>query len=225
MGHFNGGMLVEHKTETPCSLADFFLFQKLSAKEQQTIAAQLPPARQYRRGEAVYRSEDYQHAVGLILRGSVTVTGCTGGKHALLMNRLGKGDAFGVAALFGNEGDTYVTEITAQSDTDILFLSQDCMSELFIRFPVLAENYIRFLSDRIRFLNRKIAALTDGNATSRLYQYLLTHRTEQGELQLPDSMAALARTLNMGRSSLYRSLDALVNEGILEKHDTHYTMI
>lgn len=46
--------------------------------------------------------------------------------------------------------------------TKLLFISQARMSDYIARYPVVAENYIRFLSDRIRFLNRKIANFTNG---------------------------------------------------------------
>lgn len=69
------------------------------------------------------------------------------------MNRLGAGQIFGAAALFG-ETDAYVTEIEALRATRLLFISQARMSDYIARYPVVAENYIRFLSDRIRFLNR-----------------------------------------------------------------------
>ena len=76
----------------------------------------------------------------------------------------------------------------------------------------VAENYIRFLTDRIRFLNRKITALTDGQSDDRLRRYLLEHGSETGEVELPGSMKELAQMLHMGRSSLYRSLDVLLAE-------------
>ncbi len=79
--------------------------------------------------------------------------------------------------------------------------------------PRVGENYVTFLSDRIRFLNRRLSTLTAGQTDGKLWRYLLAHRGEDGVVSLPGGMTGLAETLNMGRSSLYRSLDALTAAG------------
>lgn len=200
-------------------LTAFALFAGMGAEELAQIAEVLEPPKQYAKGDSIYGSEAFQRAIGLIVSGSVTVQ-----KQELMMNRLGAGDMFGVAALF-DESATYVTQITAEEDTRVIFLPQETVCALLPRFPLLAENYIRFLSGRIRFLNRKLAVLTVGSAEHRLYQYLLAHADKHGVLQLPPSMVELAHTLNIGRSSLYRSLDALQSAGVLAREGRGYRLV
>ena len=200
-------------------LSQFALFAGLTADELAGIAAACEPAATYAKGEVIYRSEAFRHAIGLIVAGSVTVQ-----RQALMMNRLHAGDMFGAAAVF-DESDTYVTKITAEEPTQVIFLSQETLSALLLRYPKMAENYIRFLSGRIRFLNRKLAVLTTGSAENRLYQYLLAHTDESGNVTLPRSMVELAHTLNIGRSSLYRSLDALLEAGVLEREGRCYRLV
>ncbi len=199
-------------------LATFPLFRDLSDDELQQIDALLDAPIAYHRHEPVYTTHAFRRAVGLIVRGSVVVrsTGDT------VINHLRAGDLFGVAALFDKEDDAYVTTITADSDTVIRFIPQETMSRLFAEFPTLAEAYIRFLSGRVRFLNRKLSTLTVGNAENRLYHHLLSLQDEQGIIRLSCTMTELANTLNMGRSSLYRSLDTLLREGLLTKEGSTY---
>ncbi len=199
-------------------LSRFTLFAGLSEQQLNDILAACEPASTYTKGEMIYRGDTFRRAVGLILSGSVAVH-----KRSLMMNRLRAGDMFGAAALF-DDSATYVTEITAEENTQVLFLSQDTISALLVSCPPLAENYIRFLSGRIRFLNRKLAVLTTGSAENRVYQYLLAHADEHGTVQLPPSMVELAHTLNIGRSSLYRSLDALLDAGVLERTGRTYRL-
>lgn len=200
-------------------LARFSLFAGLNEDELAKIAGMLEAPAHYAKGAVIYRSDAFRRAIGLIVSGQVTVQ-----KQTLMMNRLGPGDMFGAAALFDAPG-TYVTQITAEENTRILFLPQDVMSSLLLCYPVLVENYIRFLSGRIRFLNRKLAVLTTGNAENRLYEYLLAHSDEQGAVQLPPSMVELAHTLNIGRSSLYRSLGTLLDAGVLVRERRSYRLI
>ncbi len=200
-------------------LARFSLFIGLKDDELAQIAELLETPAHYAKGAVIYRSDAFRRAIGLIVFGKVTVQ-----KQTLMMNRLGPGDMFGAAALF-DAPETYVTQITAEESTQVIFLPQDVMSSLLLRYPVLAENYIRFLSERIRFLNRKLAVLTTGSAENRLYQYLLAHSDGQGAVQMPPSMVELAHTLNIGRSSLYRSLDALLDAGVLAREGRSYRLI
>lgn len=44
----------------------------------------------------------------------------------------------------------------------------------------IAENYIRFLSGRIRFLNERIAGFTEDSAERRVADYFFQHRREDG---------------------------------------------
>ena len=84
----------------------------------------------------------------------------------------------------------------------------------------VAENYIRFLSDRIRFLNNKIGGLLiSGAGTTFRYWLMNKARTADGKLyvDVDVSMSALAEMLNMGRASLYRSIDDLEREGLIKK--------
>lgn len=205
-------------------LTMFPLFAGMNKEQLHTIANELDAPFTFNRGDSIYRSDTFRRAIGLIVSGSVTVHTPEDGNHSLMMNRLGAGCMFGVAALY-DSSDTYVTHIVAEEKTSILFLSQETVSSLLVKFPLLAENYIRFLSGRIRFLNRKLAVVTTGGAEHRLYQYLLTHQDERGTVTLPPSMVELAHTLNIGRSSLYRALDALLDAGVLEREDRQYRLI
>lgn len=198
---------------TAQQLGSFKLFADISQTDKERIAAECALPKVYQKGEVVYTSSSFQNAVGLILDGTVVVTATDG---STVMNRLSAGNMFGVAALFGAE-EKYVTTITAKTTATVVFIPQQQMSGWLSRYPVIAHNYICFLSDKIRFLNHKLSVLTAGSAEGRLYQYLLTQRKEDGSVTLPRSMVELAGVLNMGRSSLYRAKDALLVAGFLRK--------
>ena len=81
------------------------------------------------------------------------------------------------------------------SDCTVLFLPQETLTAFMKRDFRVAENYIRFLSDRLRFLNRRIAGFTGGAADRRLARYLLEHCGGDGAVSLPGSMVELAAAL------------------------------
>ncbi len=175
--------------------------------------------RTFNKGAVIYSSEHAERALGLVLEGRVRVY-----HGRVVMNELQPGDVFGAAALFGGE-ETYHSTVTAHTACRILFLSQATVAQWMAAAPRIGENYIRFLSGRIRFLNRRLATLTAGQTDGKLWRYLLAHRDENGVVHLDGGMTALAKSLDMGRSSLYRCLDALVASGKIRRRGKEIDII
>lgn len=197
-------------------LKECFLFQNFTEKEIKKFLEQAGQPHCLKKGEAVYASTDFQKALALVLQGELRVT-CQAGnqKHAIL-NLLQKGDVCGATALYGG-GETFVTDVTVTKDAIVLFISQEYLSRCFQETPKMAENYIRFLTDRIRFLNGKISTYTGGQSEDRLYRFLSEHCGENGLVSFEGSASDLARILDIGRSSLYRSLELLETTGKIRR--------
>ncbi len=142
----------------------------------------------------------------------------------LLLRILRSGDTFGVAHLFGQS--TMMSRVTAQKPTVALCISADTMRHALTVDNALAVRYIEFLSDRIRFLNQRIATLTAGTAERRLAAWLdavIPETTNQMILPLP--MNRLADTLAVGRASLYRAFDELTLAGYIKRTNKTITLI
>ncbi len=163
------------------------------------------------KGAVIYSADHADRALALVLKGTVRVT-----HGRVVMNNLHAGDSFGAAALFGGD-EPYPSTVTAHTACRVLFLPQQTVSRWMSVNPRIAENYIRFLSGRIRFLNRRLATLTAGQTDGKLWQYLLAHRDAQDIVQPDGGLSALAKSLDMSRSSLYRSLDVLVADGKIRR--------
>lgn len=207
------------------SLSAFFLFKGLDETALETIDRELAQPISYTKGERIYDPQEFRKSLGLVLCGTVLVQAPGEQDRPLIINRITAGNAFGAAALFDSQVSDYVTTLTAFDKVSVRYITQEQMSRLFLLFPRTAQNYIEFLSGRVRFLNRKITALTNGSSVNRLYQFCLSRQQEDGTVLLPASMTELARILNMGRSSLYRSLDVLLEQHILEKNGKQYTIL
>ena len=158
--------------------------------------------------------------VGLVLSGKATVHTTDPSRRALI-RILSKGDIFGLAGIFSDEPE--MSKIYANGECRCVFLSRESMLHLLEKSDVFRQNYIGFLSNRIRFLNRKIAYLTAGSAERRLALYLLSFETH--EVELSDSIRSLSDLLNLGRASLYRAFDKLCEDGYLLKEGKKITIL
>lgn len=191
-------------------LSRCFLFADLPAEELPMVTADLA-AERYPAGAVIYSRRSFRRAMGVVLSGRLAAVK---GKE-LLLNTLGPGDCFGVAALFCPAED-YVTTVRAKEAATLVFLDHDWLVGLFQRYPQTAVAYIAFLSQRIRFLNRKIDSFTAPTAQEAVFRHLL-EIAQDGRAQVSGGYSQLARTLNVGRASLYRALDALEEEGRIRR--------
>lgn len=191
-------------------LSRCFLFADIPAEELPELFADLS-AERYPSGAVIYSRTQFRKAMGVVLSGRLAAVK---GKD-LLLNTLGPGSCFGAAALFCPAED-YVSTVKAKEPSTLVFLSDQWLIELFRRHPQAAVAYIAFLSQRIRFLNRKIDTFTAPTAQEVLYRHLL-ETAQDGKVEVGGGYSQLARTLNIGRASLYRALDALQEEGHIRR--------
>jgi CRP-like cAMP-binding protein len=91
---------------------------------------------------------------------------------------------------------------------------------LFDVSSVFAVNYIKFLSDRVAFLNRRIDSFTAPDAEKSLARFICLNATSESEYQHEvgvKNYSEVAQRLNIGRASLYRAFEALEDEGLISK--------
>ena len=171
---------------------------------------------EYEKNEVVYDKTNFYRSLGIVLEGRLRVTKENADKRPIVMSTLQRGAMFGAAALFNSEPE-YATKITAIERSRVLFLPQRLIKRMIEREPDIAENYIRYLSERILFLNRKIYFLTAGTAEQRLAGFLLDNLAVGEFSEMPMTMHRLADALNMSRASLYRAFDELTASGAVSK--------
>lgn len=173
-------------------------------------------AAEYEKNEVVYDKTNFYRSLGIVLEGRLRVTKENADKRPIVMSTLQRGAMFGAAALFNSEPE-YATKVTAIERSRVLFLPQRLIKRMIEREPDIAENYIRYLSERILFLNRKIYFLTAGTAEQRLAGFLLDNLAVGEFSEMPMTMHRLADALNMSRASLYRAFDELTASGAVSK--------
>lgn len=196
------------------NVENFFLFKNLTQNEKSIIISELPDTESFKKGDIIYSAERYPNALGIILKGEAFAV-TNNGSH-LFMKGFKAGTAFGAAAVFGNKNE-FVSTITAKTDIEMLFLTEDKLKKIFLEFPQTSLNYIEFLSEKIRFLNKKVGLLSSGSAEDTVLNYLTSAADSGGNAVLPSNMTLLSKTIGISRASLYRCLDSLENQGLILK--------
>lgn len=198
-----------------------FLFDGLNPEEIDEIIPSLPPAVKFNKGELIYSSQSFTRAIALVISGAAKAE--TNNAHRVVMKRFLPGMCFGAAAVFG--GEAYVSRITAETETEVQFITEDILISLFEKYPKTAINYIAFLSDKIRFLNNKLSVLSCPSAESAVLKYLVSAADKDGYAVIPENMTMLSKMLGLGRASLYRSLDSLEKNGHIIRENNKIKVI
>lgn len=180
--------------------------------------------KRFQAGDAVW---DGQHlAIGIMLQGIAKIIKHSADNHDVIMHRILPPQMFGAAQVF--RGGRELSRVVAEQDCSVLFIGRDIVEKAVKEDFTVGLNYIAFLSERIYFLNRKIEGFTGYSARSRLSMYLLDHAQMKDGVyivQLHHSLKELADVINVGRASLYRAMDTLVEEGIITRDRRRITIL
>ncbi len=195
-----GEKTVEMQNDILSVLRETRVFRNMSRETEEMLLAL--EIKSVSAGDAVTASEI---SLGVLLSGKAAIYGRDSGKRVLL-NRIEKGDIFDAATVFFSEKGM-VSSVVAKTKCRVLFIERSVLEKIIESDARVAHDYIIFLSDKICFLNRKIIAFTAKNADASLASFLLNNVNETDVLSV--NMSRLAATLDIGRTTLYRAVDAL----------------
>ena len=102
---------------------------------------------------------------------------------------------------------------------------EEILKYIFEKYPKTSLNYITFLTEKVRFLNKKLNLLSCQSAEETVYSYLSNISDSEGDAKIPVSMTLLSKMLGLGRATLYRCFDALEKEGKITRENNSIKVI
>lgn len=200
-------------TEKDWDFSSTPLFRDLTEEQIAPLIIHRGSFLDFKKGEKL---TGYQRCLGILLQGTLLVENGSGTP----LNQLKAGSLFGVSTVF-TEHQSHVTDIYAKEACRIFLLTQQELAEIFLENFRVNENYLSFLTDRIRFLNWKIDLFSATTAEQKLLCYLRHQKRQEleGDFVTVEPMTQLANLLGMGRASLYRAIEALEQSGKLSRID------
>ena len=170
--------------------------------------------RAFEKGEIAFSEDSNSKCVGFVICGEFIVEKHRASDECITLNKLTKCGSFGIISVLSPDSE-YPTRIRASSKGEILFIKGEDMLRIIKKYPTVAMNVIRFLANRITFLNKKIDTFSGKNTLKKLASYLYNKYSEFGTA-FTVSRTSLASEIGVGRASLYRDLDFLESEGIIK---------
>ena len=168
----------------------------------------------YAAGGGIRTREVPVNALGIVLFGCAEVFkyGATG---RMPMSVLLPGDLFGAAALFSGAAD-YVASIEAEKSTWILSITEEALLAMMRAEDRVMQNYLRYLTSRIRFLSGRIDTFAEWDTEERLMR-AFRRDAECGVFRVRGSMTSLAESISVSRATLYRAMNELEKRGWIRR--------
>ncbi len=195
--------------------AHLFLFYGIGDEELKKILDDTnTEIRTFSRSEIIYSPSEYEKKIGFVISGRCEVRRIKPDGGTVVLNILDRFDSFGILAVFSDCVE-YPTEVYAAKNTDIMFITKEKVTELIKKHPTISMNIIKFLSDRIGFLNKKIATFSGTHVENKFSSYLLSEYEKKGDCFTLNCKKA-SEAINAGRASVYRAIESLCKENLIE---------
>lgn len=185
------------------------IFSAVTTEALEYLIEESAQIRSFCKDEVLYSPESTEKCIGVLLKGEARVL-----KDHVTVSVLKKGMQFGAVVLY-NDAEHFINTVVAKTDCKAVFLEKSGIDCLMQENPQFAVAYIRYLSNRIYFLNTKIEAYTAPSGEEKLLQYLLNICDKNGMVS-GISVTELSRQINVSRAGIYRALDSLSERGKLQ---------
>lgn len=174
----------------------------------------------------VNAGEDVQscltHALFIVIEGEANVLKVHDEGTTMLVSVLGSSDILGAASLFSDEHET-ATKVVAKRKMLLLKIEENSFRLMLKQNAKLFDNYMSYLTERLRFLVGRMELLGAGSASSKLLSYIVENSTNSA-LTLKRSYSSLATTLGISRATLYRAFDELEAQGKITRKGRTITL-
>lgn len=151
---------------------------------------------------------------------------CTGAVNATMTNKEGKQmvveqfadwSVLAPAFLFAT-ANRFPVNIETQRESDILVLNRATLTAMLHDSPVMMENYMREISDKLASLTRRFKEMTLASLRERVLHYLRSHTTYSKQQEMADRFG-------VARPSLNRVLQGLAAEGLIRIEHGKITLV
>lgn len=174
----------------------------------------------YKKGEIIYQAGDFIDAMGVVMRGTVTIESHDIWGNTNILDYVSTGEVFAETyACVPNE--PLMISVIASEDTGILFLNtgkmlQTC-SPACGHHSRLLQNLLRITSRKNMNLSRKIFHTASKSIRGRVLSYLSYEamKQEKRQFEIPFSRQQLADYLGVDRSALSNELSKMQKDGLL----------
>lgn len=159
--------------------------------------------------------------IALVLEGEILIEKLLPSGKSIIIQSKKTGELLGEVAAFSNANQYPCNTISKEKSTIIVW-SKDSFFELIKSNETILKSFLTLISNKAYFLNLKVEALSFSLAKERV-AYSLIHEFDIDKnsiITLSFGKSAWADNLNISRASLYKELDSLHKDNLIEIIDS-----
>ncbi|SCZ79193.1 Crp/Fnr family transcriptional regulator [Acidaminobacter hydrogenoformans] len=171
----------------------------------------------YKKDTAIAIEGDSCERLGIVIEGKVDLQNILPSGKVVTLIQFGPAEVFGEALIFSKQTEYPVT-ITSGTACSILFIDKKEVVFLLTHHPVLLENFLGLLSDKLFFMNKKVKVLALETIRQKICDFILKEYKKQKKMKLdiPYSRKEMAELMSLQRPSLSRELINMREEGLID---------
>lgn len=202
------------------------LFKGISPSEIETLIAHVDyQKRRHSKGELIAQRGDDYHTLMIVLTGAVNAEMIDPSGKVVKIEELKSGMPLATALIFSNKPKLPVN-ITAITDTDILYLPKESLILMMHKNNALMVNFLQMVSNRATFLTERIWFISFKTIKEKLCFYILENLNQQTmRCKMDLTQQQIADYFGVTRPALARSLAQLEQEGVVRIENKEFVVL
>ncbi len=200
------------------SLEKCILFKHLNEAQIQSLLKVLQvKSVTYTKESIVALEGDQCTSLGILASGKLELQNIYPSGKVATLTTLMPGQCFGEAILF-SDADRYPISAVAKQKSTVFFVEKQSIMHGLTHHPILLDNFLRLLSNKLTMMNRKIKVLSLDTIRQKVCNYLLKEYQLQGTNMIQTAMSrkAMAEHMSIQRPSLSRELIKMKEEHLID---------
>lgn len=175
--------------------------------------------RSYAPQDMIYNEGDICQTIGIVIKGEIEIATITHHEKEETITILKENDIFGDILLFSSH-PFYLGHVIAKKKSEVAFISKQDLFYLFHHDKYFLQNYLTLICDKALHMKLQAKLFSHKNIEDRILYYFSTTADKDGYI-FCSSIAQLSRILSLPRPSVSRSIQKLLQKGIIKKEDKH----
>ena len=180
----------------------------------------------YTKNSLIAQEGDFCDSIGVVLSGTVELQSIYPSGKVSTLTQLNSGNTFGEAILFASYSE-YPQSVSSVTKSEILFIKKTEVVHMLTHHPIVLENFLTLMSNKLIMLNRKVKILSLDTIRQKICDYLIKEYRVQNNLKIQVGLSRkhMAEHMAVQRPSLSRELIKMEQEGLIKYDKDSITIL
>lgn len=181
---------------------------------------------EFEKNSLIFLEEDLCDSIAIILKGTVELQTIFPSGKVITHMELGVAEVFAEALIFSTHHRFPVT-VQTTAPTTLLLIKKEKLIHGLLHHPILLENFLKLLSNKLYQMNAKVKILSLGTIRKKIALYLLeeSRRKKSKSFEIPLNRKRLSEHLAVERPSLSRELVHMKELGMIDFEQSRFTIL